>query len=98
MQRSKVISGRSFGALVLVLGPVVGLVAGCGDTGGGSSGGVGGGGGGVAAMPDMAALPPDMLVVGHGAYPSGPYGKNVGQTLADMVSKGYRLSPEQTNS
>jgi hypothetical protein len=68
-------------------------MTGGGGGGGGTSGGAGssgGAGGGGAA--DMAAVVPDMASDGGGggAYPPGPYGFAVGNTLPNMHFKGYR--------
>jgi hypothetical protein len=45
---------------------------------------------------DMAGGAGDMAMAP--SYPAGPYGNQVGQTLADFSMEGYRLTPQQTDS
>jgi hypothetical protein len=52
--------------------------------------------GGTVSGQDMAGGPGDLAMAP--AYPAGPYGNQVGQTLADFSMAGYRLTPQQTDS
>ena len=93
-------SGRS-GALCV--GLLVITLAACSGGGGrrfftvvddGGAGDPGNDGGGQGA-PDLASAGPDLAQL---AYPSGPYGNQIGDVLADKTLSGYRLSLGQTDA
>jgi hypothetical protein len=44
---------------------------------------------------DAGAPAPDLAQV---AYPAGPYGNQIGDTLRDLTLAGYRMTPQQTDS
>jgi hypothetical protein len=58
----------------------------------------GGGGGDARNRWDLKMGPPPDMSMGPPPYPMGPYGNKVGDTIADLMFSGYRLTVAQTDS